>query len=197
MMEKLNICIDIDGTVTEPYYWLTLANKYFNTNVKPKDITVYEIEGILGITQEAYDRFYDLYGETMHRESAVRPGVKEVISKLHDYHNIHFVTARHERMRNVSLEWMSRHRIPMDSISFLGSHNKINRARELSSDIFIEDRYENAISLSRAGFDVLLIDCSYNKGILPANVKRVGNWSQIFKIISNSPQQLDNLYKPA
>lgn len=28
-MNNLNICIDIDGTITEPYYWLEISNKYF------------------------------------------------------------------------------------------------------------------------------------------------------------------------
>lgn len=33
-MDKLNICIDIDGTVTEPYYWLNIFNKHFKKNIK-------------------------------------------------------------------------------------------------------------------------------------------------------------------
>lgn len=196
-MQNLNICIDIDGTVTEPYYWLGFANQYFNKNVKPKEVTQYEIEGILGVTREDYERFYDIYGEAMHRESAIRTGAFEAISRLYGGNNIHFVTARQERMRNVSLEWLKGYKIPMNSISFLGSHDKINKAKELSSDIFVEDRYENAISLSQAGFEVLLIDCSYNKGILPDNVKRVRNWYQIFNIISKSPQQPANWRKLA
>lgn len=29
-MNNLNICIDIDGTITEPYYWLDISNKSFH-----------------------------------------------------------------------------------------------------------------------------------------------------------------------
>ncbi len=32
-MKNLNICIDIDGTITDPYYWLNITNKYFNKNI--------------------------------------------------------------------------------------------------------------------------------------------------------------------
>lgn len=28
-MNTLNICIDIDGTITKAYDWLDMANKYF------------------------------------------------------------------------------------------------------------------------------------------------------------------------
>ncbi len=45
-MDNLNICIDIDGTITEPYYWLEISNKYFKKNIKPEDITVYNIEDV-------------------------------------------------------------------------------------------------------------------------------------------------------
>ena len=196
-MQKLNICIDIDGTVTEPNYWLSRANQYFATNIKPKDVIVYEIYDILGITQKDYDKFYELYGETLHRESKIRLGAKEVISKLYDYHNIHFVTAREEKMRKVTVEWLTDNQIQMDSISLLGSNNKVHKAKELSSDIFIEDRYENAISLSQSGFDVLLIDCSYNRGILPSNIKRIKHWYEILNIAESRSQQLYNRYKLA
>ena len=94
-------------------------------------------------------------------------------------HRIHFVTARDEIMREVTLEWMNHYNIPMDTISFLGSHDKVNKAKDLESDIFIEDRLENALQLSDANLQVLLVDCNYNKGELPNNVVRVENWKEI------------------
>lgn len=181
-MQKLNICIDIDGTVTEPYYWLDRANHYFGTQVNPEDVTAYEIHKVLGIGEDDYNEFYDLYGKLLHKESEVRFGASEVIKRLYHHHNIHFVTARTETMRGVSIEWLDRHQMPRDSIDLLGSHYKIDKARELESDLFIEDCYANALQLANAGFDVLLIDCTYNKGILPQNVARVKNWFEIMKL---------------
>ena len=52
----------------------------------------------------------------------------------------------------------------MSSLSLLGSHDKVAKAYEFCCDIFIEDRYENAVQLSSHGFNVLLIDCYYNQG---------------------------------
>lgn len=192
-MERFNICIDIDGTVTEPYYWLSKANEYFDTCIKPKEVTIYEIHELLGIERNEYDEFYRRYGKSLHIESKIRYGAKEVINRLYGRHNIHFVTAREEEMRIITLEWLKRHYIPMDSITLTGSNNKVNQATTLKANIFIEDRYENAIQLSKAGFDVLLMDCTYNKGILPFNVVRVNNWYQIERIVEERSMQYFNI----
>jgi len=180
----LNLCIDIDGTITEPYYWLPLANYYFKTNIKPEHVTDYNINKILGIQEKDYKKFYKMYGRLIHKESDIRPGAKEVINKLYFDHNIHFVTARENKMKAVTYEWLSKHNIPMDSLSLLGSHNKTAKAKELKADLFIEDCYDNALQLSEAGFDVLLINCNYNQGTLPFNVYRVDDWYQIENIVN-------------
>ena len=66
----------------------------------------------------------------------------------------------------------------------LGSHDKVKQARELSCDVFIEDRYENAIQLSLAGFQVLLVDCPYNRGALPRSVQRISSWHHVEPLIA-------------
>jgi len=185
-MRKLNLCIDIDGTVTQPHDWLPRANRFFKMQVEEKDVKKYEIHEVLGIKKSAYEEFYNLFGKLLHRDAKIRTGVKEVISKLSLSHGIHFVTAREEKMRDVSIEWLKKHQIPMDTISLLGTCDKVDRARKLSCDIFIEDSLVNAEMLCRNGFPVLLLDCSYNKGALPVNIIRVNNWFQIEKIIEDT-----------
>lgn len=178
-MKELNICIDIDGTITEPYFWLKRANRFFHTNIQPKDVTIYDIHKVIGVDSIEFYDFYLKYGKLLHKEAQIRFGAKEVINQLSNKHRIHLVTARDEMMRDVTLEWMNRNSIPTDTISFLGSHDKVNKAIELQSDIFIEDRLENALQLSEFNLQVLLIDCNYNKGQLSNNVVRVKNWREI------------------
>lgn len=93
-MNKLNICIDIDGTITEPYYWLEDANRYFNTSIKPEDVTEYEIHKVLGITNEEYLAFYDIYKEKLHLNAGVRNDADKILWNLYIRHNIYYVTAR-------------------------------------------------------------------------------------------------------
>lgn len=187
-MRGLSLCIDIDGTITEPYYWLQRVNQHFGTNVRPEDVNCYEIHQVLGIEAAVYQEFYDVFGSLLHAEAEIRHGAREVLNELFKSHSLHFVTARDGKMTEVSLEWLQRHGIPMDSISLLGSPNKVQRASELASDFFIEDSLDNAIQLAAAGFDVLLMDCNYNQTALPPNVTRVHDWFEIGKIIDQRAQ---------
>ncbi len=189
-MKELNLCIDIDGTVTEPFYWLDRANRYFGRQLRPEDVSVYEIHRVLDVGEDDYNEFYGLYGKLLHIESNARFGAGKEIRRLYQNHKIHFVTAREEKMRDISTEWLERNRIPMDSIWLLGSHYKVDKARELKSDLFIEDNYNNALQLSQAGFDVLLIDCPYNRGPVPHNVTRVRNWFEIGTIIDLKAKEI-------
>jgi uncharacterized HAD superfamily protein len=184
-MQRLSLCIDIDGTVTDPYYWIPRANKFFGTRVRPEDVMSYSMHEVLGVEERQYDEFYFAFGTSMHNEAAVRNHVQEVIGELYNTHYIHFVTAREEKMKFVSLDWLNRHRIPFDSITLLGSPDKVDMAKELECDLFIEDSYDNAIQLAEAGFEVLLIDCNYNRGPLLPNITRVNDWRQINEIIAH------------
>ena len=188
-MQRLSLCIDIDGTVTDPYYWIPRASKYFGRRINPEDVTCYRIHQVLGVEEKEYEEFYSIFGAMLHKEAEIRSGVCEVISELYKTHYIHFVTAREETMEFVSLDWLNNHQVPYDSISLLGTPDKIQRAGELESDLFIEDCYENALQLAEAGFEVLLIDCSYNQGPILPNITRVYNWYQIKAIITQHAEK--------
>lgn len=190
---KLNICIDIDGTVTEPYYWLKDANQYFKKNLKEEDVKKYDIHEILGVRREAYEEFYEKNGEIIHRNSGVREEAINVVNKIYKNNKVHFVTARESRMTKVTYEWLDNKGFSYDGVHLLGSHHKIHKATELDCDIFIEDRYENAVELSKNGFNVLLIDCSYNRYENIKNVTRVYSWDDIYEEILN--YKLDLLVK--
>jgi uncharacterized protein len=179
----LNICIDLDGTVTEPYYWLRRANAYFGKHLRPQDINSYAIYPLLGVDAASYQKFHDTYGELMHLESRIRQDADFIIRRLFQNHQIHFVSAREEKMLQVSIEWLNKYHIPMDSIHLLGMPDKVEKARELNCHVFIEDSSSNAIQLANGGFQVLLINCSYNQGLMPENVTRVDSWKQIFNMI--------------
>ncbi|ABR47362.1 conserved hypothetical protein [Alkaliphilus metalliredigens QYMF] len=188
-MKRLSLCIDIDGTITEAYDWIPRANDCFNTKITPKEVKVYDIHEVLGVEMEAYYKFYDLYKETFCEEARARLGVKKVLDKLYEKHQIHFVTAREEKLKNITEKWLFHHEIPFDTLSLLGTHNKVVKAQELACDIFIEDRYENAVQLTSYGFNVLLIDCYYNQGPLSTGMTRVRNWMEIKNFIESYEQK--------
>lgn len=183
-MKNLNICIDIDGTITDAYYWLKLANKHFNKNLSEEDITEYCIHEVLGVSEAEYIEFYEKYKFKLHSEQMIREDAKLFIKRLNLLHNIYFVTARDKSLTMLTHGYIRKNEIPYDELFVLGSHYKVEKARELNSSIFIEDSYDNAIQLSSAGFKVLLIDTNYNRKPINENIVRVYNWSEIYRIIN-------------
>ena len=59
-MKRLNICIDIDGTMTEPYYFMPYFNKYFNKYLTKEDCTTHRIDELYGLRRDEMDIFYEL-----------------------------------------------------------------------------------------------------------------------------------------
>jgi len=183
-MKDLNICIDIDGTITDAYYWLNITNKYFNKNIKEEEITEYYIHDVMGIKLEEYEEFYDKNKIEIHSEQKIRQDVKIVLKSLSELHNIYFVTARDKSLTMFTHSFLKKNEIPYDDLFVLGSHYKVNKARELECNVFIEDNYDNAVQLSDAGFKVLLIDTNYNRKPLNNNIVRVYDWKEIYSIIN-------------
>ena len=180
---EMNICIDIDGTITTEDAWVKSAVKYFKKFISKEDITEYEIYKVLGVTPEEYDGFYKACGEKMHEKAPLRGQAKKVLKALNKKHQLYYVTAREEKMRNATEKWMRKNHLPNVPLHMTGSHYKVERAEALSCDVFIEDRYENAVQLALAGYQVILMDCLYNqKSILP-NITRVKNWDEIEAIM--------------
>lgn len=180
-MKALNICIDIDGTLTRSDDWLELINQAFNKSLTLENQKVYEYHRLVDITREEYDTFYQKHKKEMFAKSSFRPKAKEVLPYLYENHRIHFVTARDQEVEAVTIQWLLENFVDYHSISHLGSHHKVQRAFELNCDLFIEDRYENALELSKAGFEVLLMNCPYNQGPLHHRTTRVCHWTDILQ----------------
>ncbi|AHM57401.1 putative nucleotidase [Peptoclostridium acidaminophilum DSM 3953] len=189
---ELNICIDIDGTVTEPYYWLERANRHFGVDMKPSEVTCYEIHKVLGIPREDYVDFYNDVCFDIHSGARIREYAAQVLQDIASYCRLDYVSARHKKLDSLTHMWLMENDVHLGEVHLLGSHYKVDKARELLCDIFIEDRYENALELSAAGFYVLLIDCEYNRGPLPEGVVRVYDWNHIGYEIG---KYADNLIK--
>lgn len=187
-MKNFNICIDIDGTITDPYFWLNTANKYFNKNITIDKVTEYPIDKVMGITREEYYGFYNKSKFEMHNEEVrLRENAREIIEELIRLNNIYFVTARDKDLEMLTYSYLNKNNIPYDDVFVLGTHYKVDMAKKLKCDIFIEDCYENALQLSENGFKVLLIDTNYNRKPLNKNIIRVFNWNEIYEIIKEMP----------
>lgn len=191
---KLNLCIDIDGTITEDFYWLDLANKYFGKNIQPIQINEYDIDKVMGKTKTQYLDFYNEHSHDIHLNAKPREFSNLVLWHLSNQHNVSYVTAREPRLEDITNKWFLNNGIPTNDLHMLGSHCKVKKAEELNCHIFIEDRYENALEIALAGFQVLLMDTSYNRLPLIPGITRVYNWLEIYEEVSlYHSRQLQNI----
>jgi len=188
----LNICVDIDGTITDAYYWLQYANKHFNKNLQPKDVTKYDIHEVFNISREDYQLFYEKYGRELHASAELRENAGAILSKLASQHKIYYVTARESIMEDVTKEWFNKNQLPSGELFMLGTHYKVDQAKKLNCNLFIEDRYENAIQLAASGIKVLLIDCNYNRQPLTKGITRVYCWQDIDTIVQELSLEILN-----
>ena len=183
-MKKLNICIDIDGTITDPYYWLSYANIYFNCNISESQVNSYDIAKVLNINRSEYLEFYEKFKTKIHSKQELRGDVKVILDELYESNNIYFVTARDKSLELLTLLYLKNHELQFNEVFVLGTSDKVPTATDLNCDIFIEDSYDNAIQLSNSGFKVILIDTNYNKLPLNDNIIRAYNWNEINEIIN-------------
>ncbi|MFL0194480.1 5' nucleotidase, NT5C type [Clostridium sp. WILCCON 0269] len=183
-MKYLNICIDIDGTITDPYFWLDIANKHFKKNVSIQEITQYRVDQVMGVTRKEYIDFYNKNKFELHNgKEPIRKDAIKIIQKLIKTNNIYFVTAREKDLEILTHYYLNKHNIPYDGVFVLGTSYKVDTAINLNCDVFIEDCYENALELSKNGFKTLLIDTNYNRVPLNKNITRVFNWNEIYGIL--------------
>lgn len=185
-MKKLNICIDIDGTITDPYYWIQKAGEYFGKQVNIDEFTEYEFYKILDIPAEDYCEFYEKNKFELHAKDKLQDNAMEVINMFFSNNNIYFVTARDKSLELLTYSYLKSNDIHFDGLFVLGSHYKVNQAKILNCDIFIEDCLNNALTLSKAGFKVLLMNTTYNQYDLSStNITRVYNWLDILLYINS------------
>ena len=182
-MKKLNICIDIDGTVTDPYYFMPFFNKYFDKKLEPKDCYTCKIEDLYEVSIDKIIEFYINEGEEMHKSATVLEGVKDILWEMYEKHNLYFVTARNTKMEHITKSWMQENELPPLEVHSLGSYYKVDKAKELKCDIFIEDNPENSIQIAESGIRVFLVDTNYNKSTCHENIKRVESWYEIKHLI--------------
>ncbi|MGL6105597.1 5' nucleotidase, NT5C type [Romboutsia sp.] len=184
-MSKLNICIDIDGTITSPYHFIPYLNELYNKNITEIECITYDWEALYGMDMDTIlNEFHENYLHS-YEEAKIVDYAKEIIDKLRDNHNLYFVTARNQKLTDITTKWLHKNGFAEIDVYLLGSDYKIKKAKELECHIFIEDNPFNAMQLANEDMKVLLIDANYNKDIAHKNITRVNNWIDIEKFIES------------
>lgn len=189
--KTLTLGIDIDGTVTEPSCFIPHLNKTFGKNLKPSDIVTYELYPLYGVSREEMAAWFDENCSRLYAMSPIQKGARDVLNALADKHKLVYISARTEDQYATTCTWFKENDVPYDAIHLIGSHYKIEKAREQRVHLFMEDKYDNACDICEAlSIPVILFDTPYNQGPLPKNGYRVKSWREVPPIVAAAQKQL-------
>ena len=185
----MRLGIDIDGTITTAYYWLDFFNKHFRRNLKPEDVKHYEHHIDLGVTLEDFKAFRLNNLIALHRLAEPRPHAVHAMRELIDCgHEALLITAREKSLKMLTTSWLKEYKIPFHKLFHLGSTEKVELAKSLGVEVFLEDRYETALAMAEAGIPTLLFNTSYNQAPEHPFIVRIDDWLEAFYLIEKLAQ---------
>ena len=180
-----NICIDIDGTMTRPYFFIPYLNKLTGKNLGIEDYTSIDWNFTYGPEHSQMYKDFDHIHTDIYWENELLEGVKDLVNDLYDRGDrVYIVTARSSAIAHVTNAWIDKQGINYtDIFSISGNEGKVAMAEKLACDYFIEDDPTNAVNLSQAGYRVILMDAMYNRDVEGDNITRVGSWEEVRKLL--------------
>ena len=182
----MKIGIDIDGTITTPYYWLEFFNKHFNKSLEGKDIKSYEYYPELDITKEEFIRFRSENLEKIHNLADLRLDAAAYINLLYfEDMDTHIITAREEKLTPLTKKWLQKNGVVYKGLYHLGTTAKTNLALQLELDVFIEDRFETAMDMVNCKIPTILFNTHYNQLGHHPMIYRVNTWKEAYNILKS------------
>lgn len=187
----MRIGIDCDDVLLDSYTSLNdFHNDRYGTNHRREDIRSWLIENTWGCTPaEALARVEAWYDSPWHPKIAPMPGAVAAVTALAEHHELHMITGRPGRVRDVTVELVRSHFPGVFEEMHFSNHFKANArskgdiCRELGIAVMIEDALGHARAVAEAGVLVLLFDSPWNQEPATGFVRRVFGWSGVLQAI--------------
>ncbi|MDQ0269467.1 5' nucleotidase, NT5C type [Cytobacillus purgationiresistens] len=176
---KKRFGIDIDGTVTSPTSMIPFLNKAFQLELTLNDVKQYDLYPLVDLTPSDFDKWFKENEPSIYRESTIAEGAKAVLNRWEQEHELFFISARNAELMEVTEKWFLEHTLGFHHIDLIGTHHKVQAAKDYKVDIFFEDKHDNAVMIhEECQIPVILFDTPYNRDPIPEGVIRVSNWSE-------------------
>lgn len=177
-MNKFGIGIDIDGTLTDPSYFIPHLNKYFKKEINVQEPHIYDYAELYNTTPEEIRHYFTHINPTLMFESHLLDYAKETVLDLSQKNNVYIITARKSELYDKTRAWLDKRGLGSIELLCLGTPDKSPVAKELSVKYFLEDHPTASIEIANADIDVVLMDAPYNKETAHQKIERVYNWMQ-------------------
>jgi 5'(3')-deoxyribonucleotidase len=138
MKSNIIITCDIDDVVLNLMNsWLKIYNKEFNDNLKPENITDWDISSF--VKPEAKQRIYEyIENKDVFNNAIPIEGALDGISKLKEWgFRIVYVTANNPF--NVKQDWLKRNRFLTENIDFVQAYDK----SLIHANYLLDDKFQN------------------------------------------------------
>ncbi|GFN33519.1 5' nucleotidase, NT5C type [Paenibacillus xylaniclasticus] len=175
--------IDLDNTVLDATaIFLEYYNRASGLSLTAADVKSYYIYEAYGWDIDQVEEVYLKYGYDIHWHSQPLPMAADSIRKLSEEHRISFITARPERYRDVSIDWLNRHRFVHDNV--VCTEYKLAHCMEANIDLLIDDGPQYAEPFAKARKPIILFDQPYNRDVEPNSfVYRAADWNEVMRHI--------------
>ena len=200
MNGPLKIGIDVDDVVADcaaPYLRAFAAE--FGIELGDKPLGWHLLDTYADIPKEEKEEFrVRLYGGPFFSQLECYADCADAIARLAEAgHTIHFITARSERRRVVTEDWLRRHGllrhasgvhlrtvgdfVPRSYDAGGSAEYKVDRALDLALDAFCEDDPLISRRLAEAGVRVFLFDRPWNGDVANERITRVRDWRHVVR----------------
>lgn len=178
--------IDIDGTVTCPASLVPFINSDFNLNLTLNDLTQYDLTPFVNVSSDELAQWFLKKEPEIYANSPLAEGAKEILMKWEQQHELYFISARSTNLLNITKEWFVNNQLKFDHIDLIGSHHKIEAAKNYKVDLFFEDKHDNAVMINEeCKIPVILFNTPYNQDPIPDGVIRVNHWNEAYQWVEN------------
>ncbi|MHA6259482.1 5' nucleotidase, NT5C type [Sporosarcina sp. CAU 1771] len=178
-MKNVRFGIDIDGTVTCPTSLLPHINEQFGCKLELDDIKEYDLTKAFPIDHKTFYEWYKTAEGHIYDTSPPQAFAKEILSTWNSQFELFYISARGSNVYDITQNWFEREIIPFDHIELIGSHHKIEAAKNLGVHAFFEDKHDNAVEIhEELDIPVILFDAPYNRKPIPEGVIRVHDWNE-------------------
>ena len=173
--------IDIDGTVTCPSTLIPHINKQYNLSITLNDVVEYDFLSAFPspVDRNEFNTWFKANEAAMYEVSELAPHAKTILQSWESKFELYYISARGKNVYDITHKWFKEHNIPYDHIELIGSHDKIEIAKQYNVEAFFEDKHDNAVMIAEElRIPVILFDTPYNRQPVPSKVIRVENWLQ-------------------
>lgn len=191
----MKIGIDFDEVIADSFNCiLDLINSRTGKSHKKEEFSDYNWNNVFGISREECINLVDEFHEN-HNIMDIKPidrCVESINYLLKEKCKLHIITARPEKYRQKTNDWVKHYFNNEINIIHSGSYynlgNKADICKKLEIELMLEDSGETAFECAKNDIYAILFDKPWNKNHRHEKIVRVYDWDEALKEIDKLRQ---------